>query len=934
MEELVSGQRWISETEPEMGLGTLLDADNRFLEIFFNAHKTKRRYSISNAPLKRVIFKIGDKIEDKKGNSILIDKIIEKNGLIFYYQKNIEISETDLSDKISFTSPEERLFSGNIDENYLFDLRYETLLLQNKIKSYELNGLLGSRISLLPHQFYLANEVTKRPYVRLLLADEVGLGKTIEASLIIHKLLFSEQIERVIIITPEPLVNQWFVELIRKFNLTFSILDEDVCEDMEKFENDINPFEEKQLILCSLPFLKNSKKRQTQAILSNWDLVVVDEAHHLLWTPENSSAEYKIVEQLAIKSPHLLLLTATPEQLGIMSHFARLRLLDPERFFDLDTFIREVAEYSQIGEVITNLINKNKISDREQEILLKSYGNNKKIQKQLSEVLKGNELERVNLIESMVDQHGTGRVLFRNTRSSMKNLPQRIVKKYPLEHNNRFINLDTQNISELLKYDPKIDWLVSLLKELKNEKILLICNSKNMIIAIDKLLKTKINIKTALFHEDLSLLARDRNAAYFSQKDGANILLCSEIGSEGRNFQFSHHLVLYDLPLNTDLLEQRIGRLDRIGQKHDINIHVPYVKNTAQEILFELYQQGLNAFKSFPKGGIKIFEKFQEKINQAIANPLDFLEKNNEQFIVLLEDIQDYKNDLYLKLERGRDRLLEYNSFRPEIGNKIIEEIKKIENDKTLENFMNNIFEHFGVEYEELENDNYFVSPSDLMFIENFPFLPLDGITITYNRDCALEREEFTFLTLEHPMVNGIIDILLSSEQGNTAITLFESAEDSMIVLEAIYIIESIAPKELHISRFLPPTPIKVLINENLEESEINFEEFKNELSNLSPDQVFIKPEITKLIKIMLEKNKELADIKAKEIVEEKVLNMNKLLNYEENRLIELKKVNPNITQKEIDFIKNKKNILNKNLNSYRLRLDSLRLICSEPDEW
>jgi ATP-dependent helicase HepA len=247
---------------------------------------------------------------------------------------------------------------------------------------------------------------------------------------------------------------------------------------------------------------------------------------------------------------------------------------------------------------------------------------------------------------------------------------------------------------------------------------------------------------------------------------------------------------------------------------------------------------------------------------------------------------------------------------------------------------MNNIFEHFGVEYEELEERIYFVSPSDLMYIDNFPFLPLDGTTLTYDRKSALERDEVTFITNEHPMVSGVIDLLLGSEQGNSAIILFEDAEDSTIILEAVYVLETLAPKELQINRFLPPTPIKTFINQELKVPDYDLYEVMKYGTDLSPDDVFIKPEITKLVKLMLEKTKELAKVEAQGIVTDKLEKMHNILDYEKSRLVELKKVNPNITEKEITFLHDKIGLLDTNIKDYRLRLDSLRLICSDPEDW
>ena len=116
---------------------------------------------------------------------------------------------------------------------------------------------------------------------------------------------------------------------------------------------------------------------------------------------------------------------------------------------------------------------------------------------------------------------------------------------------------------------------------------------------IAQTLKIRTGLHVPVFHEHMNLVARDRAAAFFANQDeGSQVLVCSEIGSEGRNFQFAHHLILFDLPLNPDLLEQRIGRLDRIGQTETIQIHVPYIEHTAQAVMFHWYHQGLNAVQA------------------------------------------------------------------------------------------------------------------------------------------------------------------------------------------------------------------------------------------------------------------------------------------------------------------------------------------------
>lgn len=182
-------------------------------------------------------------------------------------------------------------------------------------------------MQLLPHQLYIAHQIGQRVAPRVLLADEVGLGKTIEAGLIIHQQLRLQRAQRVLIIVPDSLIHQWFVELLRRFNLSFSIIDLEKYQAASATATE-NPFDSAQCFLCPLSALTASQEMAQAAQDSHWDLLVVDEAHHLKWQVEQSSPEYEVVAALSRLSQGVLLLTATPEQLGMAGHFARLQLLD------------------------------------------------------------------------------------------------------------------------------------------------------------------------------------------------------------------------------------------------------------------------------------------------------------------------------------------------------------------------------------------------------------------------------------------------------------------------------------------------------------------------------------------------------------------------------------------------------------------------------
>ncbi|MGA4817305.1 SNF2-related protein [Pseudomonas aeruginosa] len=189
---------------------------------------------------------------------------------------------------------------------------------------------------------HIAREVADRMAPRVLLADEVGLGKTIEAGLIIHRQLLSGRAGRVLILVPENLQHQWLVEMRRRFNLQVALFDK------ERFaESDASNPLRGHPVGPGRPGVAEGRRRAQDALFAaGWDLLVVDEAHHLVWHQDQVSAEYALVEQLAEIIPGVLLLTATPEQLGQDSHFARLRLLDPNRFHDLEAFRRESEQLS------------------------------------------------------------------------------------------------------------------------------------------------------------------------------------------------------------------------------------------------------------------------------------------------------------------------------------------------------------------------------------------------------------------------------------------------------------------------------------------------------------------------------------------------------------------------------------------------------------
>ncbi len=924
------GQRWISEGEPELGIGEVQAMNSRTVTLAFAASAEVRDYALEGAPLRRVTFRAGDTIQDAQEASWVVQAVAEREGLLHFDCGERSFCETELSLAIQLNGPRDRLFGGHFDATAPFDLRFAALKHQYRRRKSEVRGFLGGRIDLLPHQLSLASEVTGRLAPRVLLADEVGLGKTIEAGLILHRLLLTGRARRVLILVPESLVHQWFVELLRRFNLWFAIFDEDRCRALEASTPGANPFLDDQLVLGELGLFTRNPERFRQAEAAGWDLLVVDEAHHLGWTPAAASPEYRVVETLGRSTPGLLLLTATPEQLGLAGHFARLRLLDPDRYGDLDAFVQESESYRAVAQLAEKLQAATPLSDPEITGLAAVL---RQGEPEVRAALAGSD--RKDLIDALLDQHGTGRVMFRNTRGTVTGFPKRAARLHPLpptpevlpalsrewaadagvEGAGRFLPTFTQ--------DPRVPWLADLLRGLGSAKVLLICHTQRKAEAIEAALRPHLKVKMALFHEGLTLVQRDRAAAWFADPHGARLLLCSEIGSEGRNFQFAHHLVLFDLPLDPGLLEQRIGRLDRIGQTAEIQIHVPFVEGSPQALLARWYHEGLNAFEATLAGGRELMDRFGPELRRGLQ-ALDAT-----ALVDLMEATRLGRAEVNARLEAGRDRLLEWNSCKPAVAAKLIEEIRRQDESRALDDFLLAVLDQHFIEVEDLAPRTFQLGSAGVL-VESFPGLTADGLTVTCDRARALAREDVQFLTWDHPLISGALDLVLGSETGNCAFATWPDPQGNGLLLEAIYLLECIAPAHLHLDRFLPPTPLRILVDHRGADlgERLPHTGLRRLLQDGEGQALLDQAEIRgTLLPRMLEHTQALAERKAPGLVSKARKAMGEHLGHEVARLQDLQRVNPSVRAEEVEAMAQLQRDLDQHLGGARLRLEALRLI-------
>ena len=948
----IPGQRWVSNTEPEAGLGIVVDCAHRRVTLSFPAIGEQRVYAADNAPLSRVLYAVGDAVRASDGRELGVEAVAEVGGRRFYQCRDAAgnehiLDELDLDSFVQFSKPQDRLFSGQIDSPSRYMLRQETLEHLRRLRQSPAQGLLGARVQLLPHQFYIASEVAERHAPRVLLADEVGLGKTIEAGLIIHQQLLTGRAGRVLILVPDSLIHQWLVEMLRRFNLHFTILDAERCaalapsfddeeDDGRAGDGDINPFESAQLVLCGLAFLVDDPARQQQARDAGWDLLVVDEAHHLRWAEGAASPAYACVEALAAQVPGLLLLTATPEQLGLDSHFARLRLLDPARYHDLHQFRAEEASYRQVSELVTRL---------EADAAPRELRDGGPLLEELRHYLGDGPADALRLalagdlaaadgqaaiddcVRSLLDRHGTGRVLFRNTREGVAGFPERRLHLYPLAAP---APADGPPGDDWPARDPRALWLATWLAAHRPEKALVICASAATARQLGEYLDLRRGIRAAVFHEGMTLVERDRAAAYFADdEDSAQVLVCSEIGSEGRNFQFVRHLVLFDLPRNPDLLEQRIGRLDRIGQRHTVEIHVPHPDSGPEALLARWYHEGLNAFERVCPVGAAIHGQVAAQLDHCMATPED-----SAAATVLIATTRALTEQALARLREGRDRLLELGSCHPRRAEAVLHAVGEAESPQQLEDYMARVFDKFGVDHGDHSANAMVVSPGDHMRCESFPGLPEDGLTVTFQRNRALAREDMHFLSWEHPMVRGAMDMILGGDFGNATLCTLKlpPLKAGTLLLEASFVLHCAAPRRLQAHRYLPVTTRRVVVDGSGKDlgallTAAHFDRLGQKVPRGTAQDV-VRHTREQIAALIRHAEQRLAEglRQGDDPVKTAISAMAAARRAELERLKALARVNPNVRQDEIDHLETTTDALRHHMEKAEWRLDSLRV--------
>ena len=914
--EFKPGQRWYSVTEPELGLGLVEAVQGRQVVIAFPAREVLRRYAVADPPLVRARLNAGQQARSRDGVVFQIAEVIEDGALLRYRGENQELSEADLEAGLDVVSPENRLQNGQVDDPALFDLRRHALEIRHRMLTSPARGFLGGRIRLLDHQLSIARDVCERHRVRVLLADEVGLGKTIEALLILHRLLLTGRVENALILVPPALVHQWLAEAYLRFNLILSVMGDDThgggTIDL-KSEDLPEQLLSAQLFVCPLGVDVGESFAQTL-----WDIVIVDEAHHL----RPGSSEFALVDQLAIQTNHVIFLSATPDRDGEEAHFHRLSLLDPARFHDIAAYRRESEHYRELATVAERLARDEPLSGEDRNLLRKRLGD-----ADVEALLTDDDSQP--LLRRLLDLHGIGRVMFRNVRARIPGFPRRLPQIVELTGGDSqglrrefLADIEQGDSSQLsdVAADPRTTWLGTFLDEHAVGKVLVLCADAAKVEAFAKALTTPRR-KVARFHEQMGAIERDRQAAWFFDPTGPQVVVSSLIGAEGRNFQVARHLVLLDLPLSADRLEQSIGRIDRIGQAEEVHIYPLAVKGSPQARLRRWYAEALGVFDRPWHGSPVIEREFGTELVQAL------LSSGEEKIDDLIGRTKRRNAEIITELETGRDRLLELTSFDRDAARKLQQAIAELESSTDLESFIVDAFERSGLDIEEIGNRSYAVR-AGTDYHRPFPGFVGHEMGVTLDRDIALEHPDRALLTWDHPMVRDSVDMLLTHEIGNASLARTSGSAPGLL-LEALYVAEPAMAQALRADRFLPPTPVRVVIDSGGEEVELDVGD-----EQLEPlDSAAMNPaQLGALLPELLARTREIAAERSSVITATAREQMRSELEPTVTRLKDLAKVNPSIGEGEIEAASDTLTALDQGLARARVRLDGLRLILVVPN--
>jgi SNF2 family DNA or RNA helicase len=764
------------------------------------------------------------------------------------------------------SDPASTLAMGQVGRGLPYALRLQALYLQHAYRFDPLSGLSNARIKPALHQVYIAHLVTQKLQPRMILADEVGLGKTIEAGLIIKELRARGLVERVLIVVPASLQLQWQHELRSKFNEEFEIIDGAALKFLGR--DGSNPWTKRQNVITSLQFARN-QKRSEKLIEADWDLVVFDEAHYLRYRYEGKNKStathaYRLADKLKELVNGLLLLTATPMQLHPLELYSLIELVEPGLYPSFEAYDERRRELPWLNDLMRALKRWSALSEDERAEVIEEYGS---LLGELASpgtsigaLLDDAEAREV-LMDRLVERHPLAGVLVRNRKAEIGGFtsrsPSRILVELSEEERELYSDLaayiqqvynravekknhavgfvmvtyqkmltssshairkslkrrvdklrtqlaeaqtkrrarfsdevldelreageasavldeiDTVAVEELLEWEiQRIDALVERLGRIRDSKAAELLKLLRTIfserpdeklIVFTQFIETQeflrgvlenAGYRVAVFNGQLTLEEKEAAVSHFRRD--AQVMISTEAGGEGRNFQFCHLMVNYDLPWNPMRVEQRIGRLDRIGQARPVFIYNLACAGTVEERVLDVLEHRIGLFEESVGSLDPILGEVEKDIERLV---MEHLERFDEEFDQYVEDLERRVLEAKEKERTLADFVLDRASFRRDRANELLGQTP-LARDTDLREFVAAALEYHGghLSQDAQGADVISLSPQLLTRLR----ARRSVIRGAFDWRTALDREELEFFAFGHELIDRIVDLPVS----------------------------------------------------------------------------------------------------------------------------------------------------------------------------
>jgi ATP-dependent helicase HepA len=662
--------------------------------------------------------------------------------------------------------PLAELASGTPGPASAFTLRTRVVRLEALRRADSLGALLSSRVHVMPHQVGAAGRILSDRMPRFVLADEVGLGKTVEAGLVFAGLRQLGIAERVFVAVPEHLAFQWLAELFHKFNALFTLL---TRERIAELGGPALALQRSPHAIVSHEMLRDDPGLAAAAAAIHFDLAVVDEAHHLA-----SDALHEAVAPICRNAFGVLLLTATPIRLDPREYFRLLALVEPVPSTSLDEFLARLEGHEAYSEVARALL---------------AGGDPAPARQRLRDLAPGDALfaredpppDREELLAWLADRYGLSARLVRNRRVKVGAFTSRVLRR--------------EDVGAGEKAEALVRTCAALAR--RGEKVLVFGGDLAALRGLQAALRQArggAGLEALLYDDAPSIEARDRLVARFRDPEGPMLLLSGESGGEGRNFQFASHLVCADLPASPLVLEQRIGRLDRLGQTRPVEIHV-VVEPGEEAFLADLYANEIGIFDE-PVGGLdavlaslpdeldalarKRSAEGREAFRRGLADRVAAARKAQHEGDPLLDIRSASLPELAALVRSSSGRLGDTAAAGAAAGQPvpIAQALGTLSRwlEEELEDVVAEVGHRVGIEVDTDQNVHPFEVAFTLgsrMKIEALPGMPLheepQTLLGSFWRETAVARDELEWFATGHRLVEALLGIVRDGDAGRSA---------------------------------------------------------------------------------------------------------------------------------------------------------------------